>query len=129
MTRVVEAQAVVEDILDVIQKNEHLNRWVPHGFKTISIAAEMAPSLFPEGAEHPEVKLRLELPVIYSAQNSRAALPAQRDNLSSLRAWIERELRNRATRLALSNWEVSPDSDPEPNPDAIWTVDSVIREY
>lgn len=128
MTRAADTQALVEDILEAIKENEHRNRWVPHGFKVISVVTEMAPSFFPEGAEHAEVKLRIEVPVIYSVRNSRAAMPAKRDNLSSLRAWIEKELRDRATRLEISGWEVSPDREPEPDPNAMWTVNAVIRE-
>lgn len=129
MTRADETRAVVEDILGDIEGDAHRHRSVPHGFTVLSTAAEMVPSFFPEGAEHAEVKLRVEVPVIYSVQNSRAVLPATRDNLDSLRLWIERELRARATRLEISSWEISPDYDAKrDDPDAMWTVDAVIRE-
>lgn len=133
MTRAVETASLVEEILSDINKAEHRDRWVPHGFILISVEPEMATSFFPEGAEHVEVKVRIQVPVIFSVQNSRAVLPADRGNLNCLRAWIEKELRDRATRLEVSRWDVSPDRDPEPktkrdDPDPMWTVEAVIRE-
>jgi hypothetical protein len=131
VTRVAETKALVEEILDDIDGDEHRDRWVPHGFMVASVVAAMAPSYFPEGAEHIEVKLRIEVPVIFSARNNRAVLPAKRENLNGLQAWIEQKLVDRATRLELSDWNVSPIRDPEPKreaPDPMWTVDAVIRE-
>src|SRR6478609_3645716 len=108
LTRVTETKALVEEILDDIDGDEHRDRRVPHGFTVISSVAEMTPSYFPEGAEHIEVKLRIEVPVIFSARNSHAVLPAKRENLNGLRVWIEQELVDRATRLELSGWDVLP---------------------
>lgn len=133
MNRAVEIKTLVEEILTDINEAEHRNRLVPHGFTLISADADMAPSFFPENSEHGEVRIQLEVPVIYSVQNNRAALPASRDNLNQLRAWIEKELRDRGTRLELSRWDVSPDRDPEPkakreDPDVMWIVDALICE-
>jgi hypothetical protein len=133
MTSVTETASLVEEILSDINEAEHRDRWVPHGFILISVEPEKVTSFFPEGAERVEVKLRIEVPVIFNAQNSRAVLPADRDNLNGLRTWIEKELRDRATRLEVARWKVSPDRDPKPqtkrdDPDSMWTVEVVIRE-
>lgn len=133
MTHVAKTKALVEKILDDIDGDERRDRWVPHGFTVVSVVAETAPSYFPEGAEHIEIKLQIEVPVIFSARSSRAVLPANRDNLDGLRAWIEKELVDRATRLELSGWDVSPIRDPDPKArrddlDLMWTVDAEIRE-
>ena len=128
MTRVTEFKALVEEILSDMVGDEHRDRWVPHGFTVVATEAEMAPSYFPENAEHVEVKARIEAPVIFSVKDGHAALPARRDNLDRLRAWIEKELRDRVTRLEISDWDASPDGDPKVKRDQIWTVDAVIRE-
>jgi hypothetical protein len=125
-----EAKAFVDQILDDIARDKRPRPGMALGFTIISTVARMAPSRFPEGAEHVEVELQIELPVAYGVQNGRAALPARRENLDGLRARIEEELRERGGRLELTAWDVLPEDDPEPKagPEKKWTVSALIRE-
>jgi hypothetical protein len=130
VSRADDAEAAVREIFRDIDEGMHRNPRIPHGFTLQSVEARMVPAYFPEGAEAVEVRIRLELPVIYTYRNGRAVLPARRDNLEGLRERFEEMVRDRAPQLRTTRWTVCPNSDPEPKtgPDTPWTVEIEMRE-
>jgi hypothetical protein len=134
------AKATVRSILDAIDGHRLRDLHVPHGFTVEDVAAEERANPFAPGVlSHWRVTIRLDVPVLYTPDSSRgvlrAALPAHRDNLDALRAWIVENARVAPARqVELSDWRVSPDEPPapylptgEPNgPPANWSVGAVI---
>lgn len=131
---------LVREALEAIDQHRWRDAFVPHGFKLASITGENHWDPFAPRLVRQRVAVRLTVPVLYSPGWSRgrlrAALPAHRDNVDSLRGWIVAELGAvRGACISLGEWQVSPDepSAPylpsgEPNgPPADWDVTAVFE--
>lgn len=134
------AEATVRSILEAIEGHKRRDLHVPHGFTVEDIAAEEKTNPFaPSMRSHWRVTRRLDVPVLHTPDSShgvlRAAVPAHRDNLDALRAWIIESARKSPVRqLELSDWRVPRDEPPAPylptgEPNGLpanWSVSEVI---
>jgi hypothetical protein len=134
------AQAFLQRILDDIDRHRWRDLHVPHGFSLERISGCWIGNPFTPGAlGHSRVTVRLAVPVIYSPEWSagrlKATLPACRENLDTLCAWIRAHARDTAGPLVeLVDWEVSPDEAPAPygpdgtpnGPPPDWSVRAVF---
>lgn len=130
------ASDLVRQTLATINEHRRRDLHVPHGFVVGDLAERDEPNPFaPDGLMNWRVVATLAVPVIYSPDSSRglvrAALPATRENVVTLREWISQEVRLLpAARVRLRSWIVSPDEAPAPylpsgqpnGPPADWTV-------
>lgn len=133
------ATAAVREVLDAIDTHRWRDLHVPHGFAVREITAEPRRNPFmPDLHDGWAVKVDLDVPVIYTPDSSRgrvrASLPADRDNLAALQAWIVAQASESWARIALGDWRVSPDEAPAPyldsgeahGPPAEWTVSATF---
>ncbi len=126
----------VRDLLEEIHEHPRLNLCVPHGFELEELTVEERPNVFaPDALSEWSISAELKVPIVYTPDSSsfplRASLPARRDNLDKLRAWItERADSDPIGSLGLRAWDVTPDEPPAPylpggkpaGPPAHWSV-------